>query len=126
VAPVGPAREVEGFREALGRHLLAIENRDLDALAATVAEDLILITSEGKLIRQKAGFLELHRRWFAMKDWELTAKPVQFVEDAGLGVAVLHLDYQEPGKRQESLLTLVFAHRDGRWLMVQDQSTPIQ
>jgi len=66
---------MSGFREALGRHLLAIEEKDIDAL--------------------------------------------------------LHLEYREtpPGKppvRQESLLTLVFQNRGGRWLMFQDQNTPIK
>ena len=126
MAPVGPPPEVAGFREALGRHLLAIENRDLDALAATLSPGLILITADGKLIRTKSEFLELHRGWFAMKDWKLTAKPVQFVEDPALGVAVLHLDYEEPGKRQESYLTLVFRRVGSEWLMVQDQNTPIK
>ena len=39
------------FRETLGRHLLAMETKDLDTLAATVADPLILITSDGTLRR---------------------------------------------------------------------------
>jgi ketosteroid isomerase-like protein len=131
VASVSPAPEVTAqvasFREALGRHLLAIENRDLDGLSATISDDpIVLISADGKLVRSKAEFLEMHRGWFAMKDWKLTAKPIEFFENDGLGVAVMHLQYEEPGKRQESLLTLVFEHRGGRWLMVQDQNTPIK
>jgi hypothetical protein len=38
----------------------------------------------------------------------------------------MHLDYREDGKRAESYLTLVFEHRGGEWLMVQDQNTPIR
>jgi len=52
---------------------------------------------------------------------------VRFFENDSLGVAVLHLDYREPpATRSESYLTLVFERRDGRWLMVQDQNTPIR
>jgi len=36
------------FRETLGRHLLAIETRDLETLAATVADPLVLIMADGK------------------------------------------------------------------------------
>jgi ketosteroid isomerase-like protein len=119
------AREIAEFREALGRHLLAIEKRDLAALAATVAPDtLVLVSAEGRLVRSTAEFLELHRAWFAMPGWTLHAKPVQFVESPQLCVAVFDLDYREAGKRQESLLTLVFELREGRWLMVLDQNTP--
>jgi uncharacterized protein (TIGR02246 family) len=121
-----------GFREALGRHLLAIEERDLDALAATVAEkDLLLIMSDGKLVRSTQEFIEAHRGWFAMKHWRLEVKPVHIYDTDRLGVAVLHLEYREtpPGKpptRQESLLTLVFQQQNGKWVMVQDQNTPIK
>ena len=39
---------------------------------------------------------------------------------------VLRLDYREPAVRSESYLTLVFERRDGEWLMVQDQNTPVR
>jgi uncharacterized protein (TIGR02246 family) len=120
------------FREALGRHLLAIEERDIDALADTVAPDgVLLVMSDGRLVRDTEEFLDAHRGWFAMKDWRLEVKPVHIYETPQLGVALLALDYREmpPGKpasRQASLLTLVFQNRGGRWLMVQDQNTPIR
>jgi uncharacterized protein (TIGR02246 family) len=123
---------VSGFREALGRHLLAIEEKDLDALADTVAPDgVLLVMSDGRLVRGTQEFLEAHRGWFAMKHWRLEVKPVHLYESGDLGVALLHLEYREmpPGKppvRQESLLTLVFQNRGGRWLMFQDQNTPIK
>jgi uncharacterized protein (TIGR02246 family) len=119
------------FREALGRHLLAIEERDIEALADTVAPDgVLLVMSDGKLVRDTAEFLDAHRGWFAMKHWRLEVKPVQIYESADLGVALLHLEYRDapPGKpatRQESMLTLVFRNRNGKWLMYQDQNTPV-
>ena len=113
------------FRETLGRHLLAIGERDLDALAATLADPLILIMADGKLKRSKAEFVAAHRGWFAMKNWALQAKPVEIYEGASLGVAVLHLDYREDEKRSESYLTLAFERRGEQWLMVQDQNTPV-
>jgi uncharacterized protein (TIGR02246 family) len=118
------------FREALGRHLLAIEERDLDALADTVAdEEILLVMSDGKLVRSKKEFLEAHRGWFAMKNWRLEVKPVQIIDTPALGVALFQLEYREtpPGKpptRQESMLTLVFQQRNGKWVMVLDQNTP--
>ena len=71
-------------------------------------------TLNGKLVRSTREFLEAHRGWFAMDNWSL-------------GTAVLRLDYGEPPSvRSESYLTLVFERRDGQWLRVQDQNTPIQ
>jgi uncharacterized protein (TIGR02246 family) len=120
------------FREALGRHLLAIEERDLDALADTVAdEEILLVMSDGRLARSKKEFLEAHRGWFAMKNWRLEVKPVQIIDTPALGVALFQLEYREtpPGKpptRQESMLTLVFQQRNGKWAMVLDQNTPVR
>jgi uncharacterized protein (TIGR02246 family) len=120
------------FREALGRHLLAIEERDLDALADTVAdEEILLVMSDGRLARSKKEFLEAHRGWFAMKNWRLEVKPVQIIDTPALGVALFQLEYREtpPGKpptRQESVLTLVFQQRNGKWVMVLDQNTPVR
>jgi uncharacterized protein (TIGR02246 family) len=113
------------FRDTLGRHLLAIHERDLKSLADTLAEDLVLVTSDGKLVNGSKAFLDLHRDWFGMKNWTLDAKPVQIWESADLGIAVLRLVYREPpAVHQESTLTLAFQRRAGRWLMVLDQNTP--
>ena len=114
------------FRETLGRHLLAIEKRDLAGLADTVADPLILIMGDGQLKRSKTDFVEAHRGWFAMPDWTLRAKPVEIYEGPSIGVAVLHLDYREDQKQSLSYLTLVFEKRGDAWLMVQDQNTPIK
>lgn len=116
------------FRETLRLHLQAIQDRDLGALAATVAPDgLVLIMADGKLARRTDEFLEAHRGWFAMKDWSLQAREVQVFESPALAVALLELDYREPPQtHSRSYLTLVFENRAGRWLMVQDQNTPIR
>ena len=116
------------FREALARHLRAIQERDLAALAATVApERLVLIMADGKLVRTTREFMEAHRGWFAMPGWTLGAQEVASFESEDLAVAVLRLDYREPPNgRSESYLTLVFERRDGTWLMVEDQNTPIR
>ena len=116
------------FREALGRHLLAIEKRDLQTFADTVSErNLLVVTSDGRVMRSKDELVEAHRAWFAKPDWTLHARQVELVETADVGFGLFHLDYREPPSlRQESYLTLVFQRRGGKWLMVLDQSTPVR
>ena len=116
------------FRETLAKHLQAIQERNLEALAATVApERVVLIMADGKLVRSTAAFLEAHRGWFAMPNWTLFTEEVELFEGPDLAVAVLRLNYREPPDvRSESYLTLVFQRHDGKWLMVQDQNTPIK
>jgi uncharacterized protein (TIGR02246 family) len=120
------------FRETLERHLRAIRERDLPALVATLpADELVLIMADGRLERSVTRFVELHRGWFAQPSWSLATELVSLVETPELGVAVVYLDYRdEPSGgasiHETSYLTLVFARRDGRWVMVQDQNTPIR
>ena len=120
------------FRETLEKHLSAIRNRDLLALAETLPEEeLVLIMADGRLVRGVREFLELHRGWFDMKTWSLTPTPVSVRESADLGVAVLHLDYRDdppggPPIHETSYLTLIFQRQGDRWVMVQDQNTPIK
>lgn len=116
------------FRETLRRHLQAIRERDLAALADTLATpELVLIMADGKLVRSTQEFLEAHRGWFAVPGWTLEAREVEVLEGADLAVALLELDYREPpATPSRSYLTLVFRQRGGRWLMVQDQNTPIK
>lgn len=110
------------FRETLGRHLLAMETKDLDTLAATLADPLILITSDGTLKRSKAEFVEAHRAWFGLHGWTVKAKAAEIYESASLSIAVLHLEYREG----QGWLTLVFERRGDEWLMVQHQNTPVR
>lgn len=114
------------FRETLGRHLLAIETRDLDTLVANLADNPILILSDGTLKRTTGDFVEAHRSWFANDGWTLSAKPVEIYEGGSLGVAVMRVDYREGGKSSKSYLTLVFERQGDAWRVVQEQHTPIR
>jgi uncharacterized protein (TIGR02246 family) len=120
------------FREALARHLLAIEEKDLEAFAETIAPDgVVAVMTDGRITRSTEEFLDAHRGWFAMKHWRLEVKPVQLIESSDVGVATLQLEYREatPGKppvRQENVMTLVFRNRNGKWAMVQNQNTPLK
>ena len=123
MAALGPGAALS-WRHALERHLDAIQRRDLHALSETIADDLLLITSDGRLKRTAREFLDAHREWFEMKGWTLEASVETIQETATMGVAVLRLLYTEPGVSQASLLTLIFEKRGDRWLMVLDQNTP--
>src|SRR5436305_1300449 len=114
------------FRETLDKHLRAIQSRALSSLAETLPEDrLTLIMSDGRLVQTAREFLRLHEGWFQQTTWSLLADLVEFTETPEMGVAVLRLDYSDdppdqPAVRETSLLTLIFAHRDGRWVLTHD------
>jgi uncharacterized protein (TIGR02246 family) len=114
------------FAEGLDRHLASIAARDLEALAATVAADCVLITADAGVIEGRSAFLDLHRAWFTMPGWSLETERLHIRETADLAIAVLALSYRpgddEPVER--SVLTLGFRREEDRWLMVHDQNTP--
>ena len=135
--PVSPAPPVAlssapTFQATLEKHLLAIQNRDLVALADTISlEQVVLITAEGRLVTSSQEMLAMHRDWFSESGWTLDIVPVRVFEGPDVGVAILRLDYREEGDgkapvQQESFLTLTFEKHDDRWELVHDQNTPVQ
>ena len=85
----------------------------------------------GDCVRRASEFVEMHREWFAVPSWTLDAEVVSLLESPEMGVAMLRLDYRDDAPervpvREQSYLSLVFRLREGRWLMVQDQNTPIR
>jgi ketosteroid isomerase-like protein len=120
------------FRETLDAHLRAIQGRDLDALIATLPpESLMLVMSDGTVARTTAEFVEAHRGWFAAPSWTIDFEEVHAVEADDLAVATFHLHYRNapagaPPIHERSVLTLAFARRGDRWVMVLDQNTPIR
>ena len=58
-------------------------------------------------------------------------KPIQIIESAELGVALMNYAYREmpPGQAptlQLSVVSMVFQNQNGKWLMIQNQNTPLQ
>jgi ketosteroid isomerase-like protein len=121
------------FRDTLDKHVHAIQQRNLRALIDTLPQDeLVLITSDGRLVRSVDEFIEMHRVWFESRTWTLGARLESVYETPDMGTAVLYLDYCDtptsgPPLHEASYLSLVFRRLpDGRWVMVQDQNTPIK
>lgn len=122
------------FQDSLEKHLRAIRERDLHALAETLPADdgdMVLVMSDGRLVRCVREFLNLHRDWFASPTWRLEAEPLAIRESAEMAFVTLRLDYRDeaPGGgriHERSMLSLVFARREGKWVLVFDQNTPIR
>lgn len=120
------------FRHALERHLQAIRDRDLTALASTLPADdeiLVLVRANGEVVRSVQTFLASHRDWFSSPTWTLDFEKLASFEAPELAVVTYRLDYRDtpgdgPALHERSILTLVFARRDGQWVLVLDQNTP--
>ncbi|HEY1015382.1 MAG TPA: nuclear transport factor 2 family protein [Herpetosiphonaceae bacterium] len=118
------------FRSALDTHLAALRSRDLAGFLATVANDdeVSLVMPNGALVRGFSGVTDLHQAWFADPDWTLDAEILRTLETGEMALALLLVDYRDldaEGRpyQKRYYLSLVFAKRDDRWLLVHDQNT---
>jgi len=117
------------FRQALSKHLAAIDQRDLDALRPTLTNDnnLLVIFPGGQTLPDTNAVIDFHRNWFADTAWKFTPEVIKVIEGSDQSTAVLRYDYQDSpdGAPRASWLVLVFALEDGQWRLVHDQNTRI-
>lgn len=131
MTPTGAAAtHPESLEDGLARHLSAISRRDIDAFAATIASDpVVLVTATGEVSAEREHLLELHRDWFSSTTWSIETRTLHCRDHGDVGSCVLELDYRDTDDdgqliHEVSVLSLLFELRDGRWLMTQDQNTP--
>ena len=120
------------FQQALERHLRAVQDHDVDAFLDTVAHDgsLTMILPNGNLLDSYDEIAELHREWFADQEWQMTTELVTTHEGSDMASALLLVNYEDVDEggtpvQFQYFLNLLFAKRDGRWLVVHDQNTII-
>jgi len=116
------------FDAAVAAHLAAVTGRDLDAYLATVHDEVTVVLPNGKLLSGRDEVGAFHRDWFADPDWRMDTTPVSTAVTGDTAVTVLAVAYHDvdaagAAYRKDYLLSLVFARRDGRWLLVHDQNT---
>ena len=116
------------FADALERHLRAVRERDETALIETIDDDeIVLVTADGEVWFDPDIFLKRHRDWFADDGWRLQTEVLHTHEGSDLATALIRLDYHDvDGTTHPSILHLVFRRDGERWLMVQDQNTPVR
>lgn len=118
-------RDAVSFRRALQRHLGALENADLRALAATVSDDtdICVLVRDGLHVRGKRAILDFHRSRFEDPAWEHGAMILWSVEslDTAMAVVVGHHHESLPAAgphRHNFRDTLVFNKHDDGWHLV--------
>ena len=121
------------FQQALNRHLQAVQKHDIDTFLDTIADDgsLTMILPNGNLLDSYDEIVELHQEWFADSEWQLTTELVTQHESSEMASALLLVNYQDIDEEGEPIqfqyfLDLLFANRNGKWLLVHDQNTIIE
>lgn len=121
------AADETSFQEVVAAHTAAIQERDLDALVATVTtgDSLPVIFPEGIMIQTRQEYIDFHRDWFADDTWTMELEPVSTTLGDGFGVALLRSTYTDDEPSRKALLALTFARERDGWRLVFDQNTRI-
>lgn len=110
--------------EALEYHLIdLLERRDLDAYASFLAEDYVRVNAAGR-IDSKDSVLEQFRSGSGGPSVP-SDLDVRVYGDTAVLSFVLTIERNGETVRR-SRLVKVFVRRDGRWIMVHNQGTPLE
>ena len=124
-----PKLEAE-IRDAIRQRLAALRREDAKAYVAFFAEDCLLTSDGGARVKAE----EIAKEWsiynhsgivyHGSDPLDITVRPY-----GDVAVASYRLELDEDWSGQElrgaTGLTDVFAHREGRWLLIAHQETPI-
>jgi ketosteroid isomerase-like protein len=120
------------FQQTLERHLQAVQAHDIDTFLETIADDgsLTMILPNGNLLDNYDEIVELHQEWFADEEWQMSTELISKHESSEMATALLLVNYEdvdeEGGPVQfQYFLNLIFAQRNGKWLVIHDQNTII-
>jgi ketosteroid isomerase-like protein len=120
---------VTGARQAIDLHLRTIDDREVDAYAATLHDDVVLVLPSGKTFTGKIAVTDFHREFFADEDWTQTLTEQDVTVGEHTARALYEADYTDVDAQGEPitaryLLGLVFARVCDEWLLLHDQCTP--
>jgi len=128
---VGNKAQGQSFEQGLKAHLEAVENRDINKLGPTVGKDVTMIGPDGDIMESKIQFMEFHRNWFKMDQWEWKAKILETKSNDSLGYGLVKYRYTEKDSTgaqiygSDAYLVLVFQNSGNGWQLVHDQNTRI-
>ncbi|GAB3845796.1 YybH family protein [Micromonospora andamanensis] len=118
-----------GLHEALEEHLSALQHKDIDGYAATLADEVVLILPDGRVLDGKPAVVGLHREMFDDDSWTQTRTVRRVMTTGSTGWALVEYRFvtvDADGRTvsdTQAYFALTYALVDGRWLVVADQNT---
>lgn len=118
--------EQQSFIEALTEHIDAINERDVDRFAGTLArDDVRFVGGDGSVIVGRENAIEAHRGWFSSDDWTFEPQVLWTREEGDLALALTRVDYREKDVQRQFMLLFAFVREPDGWKLLLDQNTPI-
>ena len=116
--PLDLARAVRGYDEAQFHN-------DVAALAALVADDYVLVNSDGTIEDKSHLLADFNLPGFQIDPYVVEQPERRVWQDTALLSGLIHLRWMQDGRRQTRTIRRVdvWAERNGRWQMVYTQVT---
>lgn len=123
----GDKTHKESFDQTVSDYIQAIEERDIDALLATMTsgEELVLIFPDSTTLYKRQEYVDFHQKWFADMGWKMELETIYSMVEDSFGIALIKTTYTDEAGPRQALLSLTFALEDGQWRLVFDQNTRI-
>lgn len=117
---------VISYAQGRDEHLRAITERDIDAFARTVHEDVRLVGPSGALIEGRDAAVAAHRVWFEQGAWSF-AYSILFSDEYGdAGWSLASVTYTSGTDVTRFVLFMLFVRTEaGTWELIYDQNTPL-
>lgn len=112
------------FDTDLEAHVRAIQDRDIEAFAATIAPNPLLVGPGGSLLRGYDEVVRTHREWFSSTTFSFETQEIERQERGDAAWALLRVHYRAASDESRFLLLLIFVPVDGKWKLAYDQNTP--
>ncbi len=117
------------FKEAVEKHLNAVENRDLTNFVDTITttDRLLVIMPDGSQLTSTKAVIDFHIEWFKDKDWIWNPAIDRIIEGENQSTALVKYSYQNNADdtKRYYWLVLVFQIENGTWRLIHDQNTAI-
>lgn len=127
----GLVDDLQSFTTTLDVHLEAIAKGNLEQLAPTVSESVIMIGPDGRKYDGKDAFMDLHKNWFASSNWKWDGRILKTESSDSLGFGLVQYKYTENDPaghvtlESNAYLILVFKNSALGWQLTHDQNTSI-
>lgn len=125
--------EREKVLHLMQKHLAAVSNKDLNALAETLPPDgqMQLILPGSEIKDSVAGFLQFHADWFNSPNWTFETEILNATVGQQLAMVVVQIIYREPlrdGKPYFNRMTVSYdlQKTDGNWYVIKDHASSVE
>lgn len=121
------------FLSTMEKHLNAVSNKDLVALAETMSPEgkMQLILPSSEIMDGVDTFMNYHKEWFSMEGWTFETKILNTEIGSQIGMAITEIVYREADRNGQPyfnrmIVSYVLERTNGQWYIIKDHASSIE